>query len=140
VGNFWGFSLPSFVGRSRGGRGSRQPLRSLFEYPIQIRDNVSSLLSNPVWAFSMPVARSLPRALPHRITWFLFGTKPLTKGRDNQREASKKPGHFSHGRKTHQTPLQRAFQEMTRPNLPTHLGEDPKLKLGILEQRLEKEY
>jgi len=65
VGNFWGFSLPSFVRRGRGGRGPRQPLRSLLEHPIQIRDHVSSLLSNPVRAFSMAAARSLPRALPH---------------------------------------------------------------------------
>jgi len=65
VGNFWRFSLRSFVRRGRGGRGSRQPLRLLFEHPIQIRYNVSSLLSNPVRAFSMPVARSLPRTLPH---------------------------------------------------------------------------
>jgi len=50
---------------------------------------------------------------------------PLTKGRDDQGEASRKPGHFSHGRKTHQPLLQQAFQEMTRQNLPTHLGEDP---------------
>ncbi len=26
----------------------------------------------------------------------------------------------------HQSLLQRAFHDMTRPNLPTHLGEDPK--------------
>jgi len=51
---------------------------------------------------------------------------PLTKGRDEQGDASRTPGHFPHGRKTHQPLLQRAFQEMTRPNLPTHLGEDPK--------------
>ncbi len=51
--------------RGRGGRGPRQPLRSLLEHPIPIRDHVSRLLSNPVRAFSMAAARSLPRALPH---------------------------------------------------------------------------
>ena len=116
MGHFWGFSLPSFVRRGRGGRWPRQPLRSLLEYPIQIRYHVSSLLSNPVRAFRMAAARSLPRALPY-----------LAKGRDDQGEASRKPGHFSHGRKTHQPLLQRAFQDMTRPNLPTPLGEDPLL-------------
>ena len=59
------FHSPPLVRRGRGGRGPQQPLRSLFEHPIQIRYNVSSLLSNSVRACSMLVARSLPRALPH---------------------------------------------------------------------------
>ena len=126
VGHFWGFSLPSFVRRGRGGRGPRPPLRSLVEHPIPIRDHVSSLLSNPVRAFSMAAVRSLPRALPHLAHAFAKALRRA--GRSpykGEGEASRKPGHFSHGRKTHPPRLQQAFQEMTRPNLPTHLGEDP---------------
>ena len=60
VGNFWRFSLPSFVRR---GRSSVTPQERLATFPTV--------------------------------------------------------------EKTHQPLLQRAFQEITRPNLPTHLGEDP---------------
>ena len=140
VGNFWGFSLPSFVRRGRGGRGPRQPLRSRLEHPIQIRYHVSSLLSNPVRAFSMAGARSLPRALPHAFAKTLRRAStysPPTKGRDDQGEASRKPGHFSHGRQTHQPLLQQAFQEITRPNLPTHLGVDPFFMVKLLRRVLK---
>jgi len=68
--------------------------------------------STPTW----------PTPLPKR---FCAPASPLTKGRDDQRDASRKPSHFFHGSKIHQPLLQQAFQEITRQNLPTRLGEDP---------------
>jgi len=42
AGNFWGFSLPSFVRRGRGGRGPRQPLPpSYHNYYIDFRENMA---------------------------------------------------------------------------------------------------
>ncbi len=92
VGDFCRFSLPSFVRRGRGGRGSRQPLRSLFEHPSRF------VTTSAVWCRSPSGLSACPRLARGLGLYPTY--PPLTKGRDDRREASRKPGHFSHGEKS----------------------------------------
>ena len=53
--------------------------------------------TSPVWCRSPSRLSACPR-LARGLG--LYPTYPLTKGRDDWREASRKPGHFSHGEKS----------------------------------------